>query len=128
MKISFSFVLSALALVSAGVLYTYLEASPQVPTPLDAMKAFVFPNGPSSSLATVQAPPAFDFSEANLLLAWAVLTAAGICVALSKALTLKVTRANAQPRAITVVCSLLAATCLLVLTPLLMSVYRASHG
>lgn len=123
-----SFVLSVLGLASAAILFVYLEASPQSPTPLDALKAVAFPNAPTERVTTVQAPPTLDFSEANLLLAWAVLTALGAGFALLRALSDKATTENAQPRAVAIVCSLLAVICLLALTPLLMSVYRVAHG
>ena len=120
--------LSALSLLSACFLFAYLEISPQSPTPLDALTVVLFPNSPTSNEVAVQAPPAFDFSEANLLLAWAVLTAIGASFALLRALTIKLTSENAQPRAVAVVCSLLAGTCQLVLSPLLVSVYRVAYG
>jgi hypothetical protein len=123
-----SFALSVLGLLSACVLFAYLEASPTSPTPLDALKALTFPDAPTQRLATVQGPATFDFSEANLLLAWAVATAFGACFGLVRALTVKATTENAQPRAIAIICSLLAGICLLSLTPLLMSVYRVTHG
>jgi len=126
--VKISLALSALGLLSAGVLFAYLEASPQSPTPLDALKALVLPDAPTRRLATVQGPPTFDFSEANLLLAWAVVNAFGACFSLLRALTVKVTTENAQPRAIAIITSLLAGICLLSLTPLLMSVYRVTHG
>ena len=123
-----SFVLSSLGLISAGVLSVYLEASYESPTPLDALKALVFPSEPDSSSMTVQAPPAFDFSEANLLMGWAVLTAIGTCFAAWQALKVQATSDNGQLRAVTVTCSLLAGVCLLVLTPYLVSVYRVAYG
>ena len=123
-----SFALSALGLISAGALSVYLEASHPSPTPLDALKAFVFPREPASSVLTVQPSPFIDFSEANLLIAWAVLTAVGCCFAAWNALRQKATVENAQLRAITVICSLLASVCLLVLAPFLSSVYRAAYG
>lgn len=122
-----SFVLSVLGLVSSGVLFAYLEASPQSPTPLSVLMAFAFPDAPTVS-PTVQAPPTFDFSEANLLLTWGVLTALGACFAMLRALSVRPTAENAQARAAAITFSLLAAICLLVLTPLLMSVYRVAHG
>jgi hypothetical protein len=120
--------LSALGLLSACFLFAYLEVSPQSPTPLDALTAVLFPDSPTTNEVAVQAPPTFDFSEANLLLAWAVLTAIGALFALLRSLTIKVTSENAQPRAVAVVCSLLAGTCLFVLSPLLVSVYRVAYG
>lgn len=123
-----SFALSALGLISAGVLSVYLEASYGSPTPLDALKALVFPSEADSSTLTVQAAPVFDFSEANLLVAWAVLTAVSVSFAAWKALRSRATTENAQLRAVTVICSLLAGVCLLVLTPFLLSVYRVTYG
>jgi uncharacterized protein HemX len=122
------FALSAVGLLSAGVLSAYLESSHQSPTPLDALKAFVFPDEADSDSTTVQAPPVLDFSEANLLMGWAVLSAVGICIAAWQALKVQATTENAQLRAVTVICSSLAGVCLLVLTPFLMSAYRLAYG
>ena len=123
-----SFALSAMGLLSAGVLSAYLETSYDSPTPLDTLKAFIFPDSPTSASSTVQGPPLFDFSEANLLIAWAVLTALIVCFATWRALKIGPTAENAQLRAVTVTCSLLALVCLLALTPFLLSLYRVAHG
>jgi len=92
------------------------------------LKAFVFPDEPTSNSVVVDAPPILDFSEANILLAWATLTGVTACFSLWMAIRARVTEQNAQPRAIAVVFSLLAIMWLLVLTPLLLSVCQVAYG
>ena len=121
-------ILSALALISSALLFTYLEVSPQFPSPIDALKTFVFPSEPTSDSMVVDAPPIFDFSEANILLASAVLTGITACFSLWKVMRARVTDATAQPRAIAAIFSLLAIMWLLVLTPLLLSVCQVAYG
>jgi len=126
--VKFSLILSALGLLSAALLFTYLEVSPQFPSPIDALKTFVFPSEPTSDSMVVDAPPILDFSEANILLAWAALTGITACFSLWKVMRARVTDETAQPRAIAVISSLLAIMWLLVLTPLLLSVCQVAYG
>jgi len=121
-------ILSLLCLLSACILLGYLEAFPHVWTPLEDLRIFIFPKSPSTSEVAVQAPPAFDLSEGNLLLAWLTSTVIGICLAMFRALSIQMTEKNAQPRAIALVCSMLAATCLVAAIPQFLFVYRITSS
>lgn len=121
------FAMSAMGLVSAGVFLRYVEALPFTPTPFDALKELIFRDTPSAQPA-VGPPPTFDFSEINFVIAWAALTALAAGIALFKSLAIKATSENAQLRAATVVCSLLAGLCLLMSAPMFASAYRVMHG
>lgn len=108
---------SVLGLVSSLGLRIFLDRVYTETPRLDALKSLFFwgdPGGPA-----VHAPPFFNPSQANTLLAWAALTAIIAVVGLVRAGMARERGSQGQPRAIAIIVSLLTLYCLWHSWPLL---------
>jgi hypothetical protein len=115
-------VVSLLALISSYALLTYLEHSPNGPSPLVTFLIAMHPNprGDAALLAT----PRFGFTQSNMLLLWAAATGLIAASCLAVALTRPTRFVPTQRRAFVVAFCGLSLLCLGMLLPLLRQILR----
>ena len=101
---------SVLSLASAMALRVYFDRQPSELQTLDALKSLLFWGDPGE--AVVHAPPLINLSRDNTLLGLSVATATVAVGCLVRASTARDRYEQSQPRAITVVVSLLTLYCL----------------
>jgi hypothetical protein len=120
-------VVSAASLTGSLGLLTYLEKSPDAF--FEPIGYFLSTIGPDPTDApAMRATPTFSFSEANVLLVWALLCLASALAGLLATALPRGRSLPSQPRAAAFVFSCLSLLCFVVLAPFLRVVLQLGYG